>query len=1227
VKRSIPPRTRLERLQRALDALFRDLRRVILREHAFSILFCASSAAAARVMTATWSLDSFADRPIGQATLFNSSVAARTSTYVQACIVFVVAAVLAAVVLPRVTRWLGAGVGRALEATSACGILLILMSVWRVDVQGTFVLLIAAQVLVVAPALFDRVLARVRKSDDVDPTVSDVGAYAAWLGGTAFALIEPIIDAGQDIPRGRAAIPVLIVALGLGLDLVRRLWCALPANVHRGRAASSDRFVHALAPLAALAAARVVRNELYLLASGAGHIRVRPEHVEIAFCLVVGAWCIVRARRGPRGAQVQADGRLDLERLVGRLTFPWLLCGVVALARFAQLHRNSPDFLEPANGALMIQQWFDFGRLPFFETFGAHGLSDSFFGFLFAGLTGFRESTWVEYDYVWFVLTVLITYHVLRAWWSSASAALFCALTMPRLDDFLPTFFVQSALTIFVVRWVMQKRSGLAWAAFAGWIVVVFAWRLDLGFANAVAALATIAALVVLLPEYRPPFGAIASGWIGFAAAFVLICLGVCIARGIDAVALFQDFRAMIGSNQAFGYPTIAADRTPIVVMHVFVVPVLVMVTCIASWVRLRGRIKSRDATFFAALGTAFMGAYYFANYPRGLVRHSFLEAPNIVLSSFAFFVLAGAWRWLLPDRLRLPAFFLFFVTGTMLCYDLDVNAQQTRKPLAPTTTYERLAYALRTSPRVAYEPRRVTRTLDQPWFEEMIGDIRSFFATELEQPHETFLDLSSSPMLYFHTHRRSPHWVNHTLLVYGEELQKRFIKGLEHDDLPFVVLPPEIPVDPPQVMPPLEMLDSVPFILRQYRIFEWVYARYDPLCMLGKWQVWVRKDHLLAQSPLLHATDADSAWKVLSLADARAHAATTAREPVTLRVSSEPALHVAGPIVLARDDAFALRIVGTAEQGAQLDIEIGIGGERETAPVRRTCSLPTGHVERWFWIPRSQLARRLNALTLQAHGAFDVEALELWAFGKPDALRRLDADLAAGRTTDMKQLAWLWGSHDAASASAPKILRTLDGTEVDGSRAAILPESGGEAWPHGIARDGSGFRRSASDSQRSVAVGDRLVFCSSGVRTVTAVEGPIVRVDGPPLDPQRDGNPRLVRFVSADAQAGTLVKPRHPRDYPFLPIEADERARGTYLKLRLRATTDEGARMVVVYGAGEWSWGKFVFDMQPDALAHDYAVRISAQANWTLHDCDWVRLIPSQGAVEVEGAWITAGD
>jgi hypothetical protein len=221
-----------------------------------------------------------------------------------------------------------------------------------------------------------------------------------------------------------------------------------------------------------------------------------------------------------------------------------------------------------------------------------------------------------------------------------------------------------------------------------------------------------------------------------------------------------------------------------------------------------------------------------------------------------------------------------------------------------------------------------------------------------------------------------------------------------------------------------------------------------------------------------------------------------------------------------------------------------------------------------------------------------------------------------------------LWGEHDVEPHGAPQTLRVLSGAEVNAARGVILPQAGEDAdWSHGIHRREAALRISAADLGPHIEVGDQLVFSGSGTRRVTAVDGAVVHVEGAPLDPLRDGNPRVVRFAAPDAQPGTTSRPRHPRTYTFDPIRPGEGGSGTELRLRVRADEPVSARIVVAYGRGEKSFGRFLFTLRPDVEAHDYVLRMSSQANWSRIGCDWIRILPSQGAVEVEDARISVGD
>ena len=84
-------------------------------------------------------------------------------------------------------------------------------------------------------------------------------------------------------------------------------------------------------------------------------------------------------------------------RWLARRAFPVFVFGLLAFLYYRPTIELNEDLFEPANSGLLIQQFFDFGRLPFIETFNGHGLSDSLMGFVWRAVHGSRDESWVHW--------------------------------------------------------------------------------------------------------------------------------------------------------------------------------------------------------------------------------------------------------------------------------------------------------------------------------------------------------------------------------------------------------------------------------------------------------------------------------------------------------------------------------------------------------------------------------------------------------------------------------------------------------------------------------------------------------------------------------------------------------------------------------------------------------------------------------------------------------------
>jgi hypothetical protein len=79
--------------------------------------------------------------------------------------------------------------------------------------------------------------------------------------------------------------------------------------------------------------------------------------------------------------------------------------------------------------------------------------------------------------------------------------------------------------------------------------------------------------------------------------------------------------------------------------------------------------------------------------------------------------------------------------------------------------------------------------------------------------------------------------------------------------------------------------------------------------------------------------------------------------------------------------------------------------------------------------------------------------------------------------------------------------------------------------WRHGVRQHGAEFLVSDASDLRDLSQGDELVFAVSGRRRIESIEGSRVRVDGAPLDPDRDGYPAPIRVVDPQSRyTGALL-------------------------------------------------------------------------------------------------------
>jgi hypothetical protein len=238
--------------------------------------------------------------------------------------------------------------------------------------------------------------------------------------------------------------------------------------------------------------------------------------------------------------------------------------------------------------------------------------------------------------------------------------------------------------------------------------------------------------------------------------------------------------------------------------------------------------------------------------------------------------------------------------------------------------------------------------------------------------------------MLYVYTGARSPHWVNHLIVLQGDVLQKRFLAELEQERAPLLVMRQDYDLAREAGMTPDVMIDEIPLALWHARIFDELMARSEPFRMAGRWQLWARSDW---------APTNDWGPEGLNLGDVRPGSSAFELAPgATLR----------------------LVVHGTTAARAQLNLQFSVDDGVSVEPRTRTIIWPNGACYLYVDV---LTATRPTRIALQSIAADATSGLTL---GRIDARQVVDpvrADAAvraeAVSETMLGQTALSWGRHD----------------------------------------------------------------------------------------------------------------------------------------------------------------------------------------------------------------------
>lgn len=522
--------------------------------------------------------------------------------------------------------------------------------------------------------------------------------------------------------------------------------------------------------------------------------------------------------------------------------YPLLLSGLACLASQIPLQQQvTPNLFESANSSVLISDFLNFGKLPLVEHYGGHMLKNVVGGIAYAVINqDYTGAVLSPYGGFIYVAAVLLFYFFIRELLQNEDAAFVYTLCLPfwsSIEYYLWGLLICLSVANYVKRHG-YRRALLIWAACA----LAVLYRLDLGTAFGAAAVIVLA--VYLLKKRRLCY----LKELGY--TFLIVIAGglsvwtvACTVKNISPIGRLREFVMISLSNQNWGTGLLGDNYSIFFAAAYMAIPIL----CAAMLVYLIfiREVKCEDnAAYYMIL---ILGIAYFVNLPRGLVRHTLNElAVKTVLFSGGLFLIAAFYYLFKKQVVFLAGFILLVLTSNMMAGKNNL----TEEPLLGRIPGRMDNCISGWSSEWQDITERKKRVLISEKTEGTIDAWRSAVDLLLDK-EDTYIDFMNVSFLYSALGRECPVYVAQSPgHLSGEYTQEAFISEIEErkEQIPLAILPAASATEDRTA------LDGIANISRYYKVAEYIYQNYRPLCRFDDAAVWCRFEEYKALADRLTA-------------------------------------------------------------------------------------------------------------------------------------------------------------------------------------------------------------------------------------------------------------------------------------------------------------------------------------------------------------------------------------
>jgi hypothetical protein len=401
-------------------------------------------------------------------------------------------------------------------------------------------------------------------------------------------------------------------------------------------------------------------------------------------------------------------------------------------------------------------------------------------------------------------------------------------LLFPLSATLIPETVIISLFALFVTERVIAAEPSLkGYLALFACLAFLTLWRVDIGYPSILASVITLLIYKLNAAEFRIDWKLLLKTLAGFFAVIVFLLMVLGWIRGINVFAELRAGLNYLASSQSYGITSLGDATLTAYKMQYFIFPLLMLLFGGVLLVFFR---NFQGPQRFVYLALLFLTVFYFVNFQRGLVRHSFYEGSDTRVSQYLFFVISGSIYLFFRERSAVFRFFAFMSLSVFL-----VMAFAYPSPTSFTSIYSSFVRKSVSFPVI--EPHGdMERCIDTAGFEEKnFGEFKTVIKEYLGK-NQTFIDFANLPMLYYFTGKVSPsYFYQNPLSIHNDFLQEKFLRELSHYDAPLLVFSgfPERWWD---------NVDGVPNTMRHYRMAEYFYRNYEPFIIADRLCIWKRK-------------------------------------------------------------------------------------------------------------------------------------------------------------------------------------------------------------------------------------------------------------------------------------------------------------------------------------------------------------------------------------------------